>query len=179
MPNHSSWCDWTCAAPDLVSPVTSVSQWARGPVFRTFASGLEAWRCLEDVLMPSSWLCLYQMIYFTAPLVTSSTRHVHKTTRRPPEDQSSWRLQLDWKHADVLNTSWSLLQSYVTIKYFKAPLVTSSTRHFHKTTRRPPEDQSSWRFQVHSKHEDVLKTPWCLLQGCYVTIKLNILKPNW
>ena len=88
---------------------------------------------------------------------------------------------MDWKHADVLKTSWCLLQSYVTIKsnILKPPWWLSSTRHVHKTTRRPPEDQSSWRFQVHSKHEDVLKTPWCLLQGCYVTITLNILKPNW
>ena len=96
----------------------------RRPVLMTFAIGLEACRCLEDVLMPSSKLCHYQ------------------------------------------------------IKYFKAPLVTSSTRHVHKTTRRPPEDQSSWRLQVHLKIEDVLKTSWYLLQGC-VTIKLNISKPNW
>ena len=154
----------------------------------TFASGLEACRCLEDVLMPSSKLCLYQIKYFKAPLVTSSTRHVHKTTRRPPEDQ------VHLKHEDVLKTSWCLLQGYMTIKwnilkpnwwrlqhvnktsphmtftsgleawicledtlthwsllcdyaikYFKGPLVTSWTRHVHKTTKRPPEDQSSWR----------------------------------
>ena len=180
-----------------------------------FAIGLEACRCLEDVLMPSSKLCHYQIKYFKAPLVTSSTRHVHKTTRRPPEDQSSWRLQVHLKIEDVLKTSWCLLQGYVTIKlnilkpnwwrlqhvmfiwpqedhpktsphmtftgaleawicledvlthwsllrdyeitYFKGPLVTSSTPHVHKTTKRPPEDQSSWRLQVDLKHECVLK----------------------
>ena len=31
-------------------------------------------------------------------------------------DQSSGRLQLDWKHEDVLKTSWCLLQGYVSIK---------------------------------------------------------------
>ena len=152
------------------------TQWARGPVFRTFAIGLEAWRCLEDVLMPSSGLCLYQIIYFTAPLVTSSTRHVHKTTRRPDLMTFAIGLEACRFLEDVLMPSSGLC--HYQIKYFKAPLVTSSTRYVHKTTRRPLEDQSSWRFQVHLKHEDVLKTSWCLPQG-YVTIKLNILKPNW
>ena len=82
----------------------------------TFAIGLEACRCLEDILMSSSKLCQYQIKYFKAPLVTSSTRHVHKTTRRPPEDQSSWRLQVHLKIEDMLKTSWGLLQGYVTIK---------------------------------------------------------------
>ena len=39
-------------------------------------------------------------------------------------------------------------------------------------------DQSSGRLQVDWKHEDVLKTSWCLLQG-YVSIKWNILEPPW
>ena len=59
----------------------------------------------------------------------------------------------------------------------QGPLVTSSTRHVYKTTRRPPEDQS-WRLQLDLKHEDVLKTSWCILQG-YVIIKSNILNPPW
>ena len=89
----------------------------------TFAIGLEACRCLEDVLMPSSKLCHYQIQYFKAPLVTSSTRHVHKTTRRPPEDQSSWRLQVDLKNECVLMRSSRLWSSYQ-IKYvhFVKPL---------------------------------------------------------
>ena len=125
------------------------------------------WRRLD---MPSSGLLChyqYQIKYFKAQLVTSSTRHVHMITRSPPEDQSSWRLQLNWKHADVLMPFSGLC--HYQIKYFKAPLVMSSARHVHTTTRRPPEDQ------VHLKHADVLKTSWCLLQG-YMTIKWNILR---
>ena len=94
------------------SEIGQIAQWARGPVFRAFASGLEAWRCLEEVLMHSSGLCHYQMKYFRAPLMTSSTRHVHKTTRRPPEDQSSWRLQVDLKHECALKMSWCVLYGY-------------------------------------------------------------------
>ena len=48
----------------------------------TFTSGLEAWICLEDVLTHWSLLCDYAIKYFKGPLVTSSTRHVHKTTKK-------------------------------------------------------------------------------------------------
>ena len=107
----------------------------------TFAIGLEAWRCLKDVLMPSSGLCHYQMKYFKFPLVTSSTRHVYKTTRKPPEDQYSRRLQLDLKQEDVLEDVFMLSSwlCHYQMKYFRGPLVTSSTRHVHKTTTRQPK----------------------------------------
>ena len=137
----------------------------------------------EDVLK-TSWCLLQGYVsikwYILQPLVTSSTRHVHKTTRRPPEDQSSWRLQnaLEDRRCieDVLMPSSK--PCHYQIKYFKAPLVTSSTRHVHMTTRRPPEDQSSWRLQVDLKHAYVLKTYW-RIGHCYVTMKLNILKAPW
>ena len=77
--------------------------------------------------MLSSRLCDYQMKYFKVLLVTSSARHVHKTTRRPLEDQ--YRLQVDLKHKDVLMLSSGLCHYQIT--YFIAPLITSSTRHVH------------------------------------------------
>ena len=146
-------------------------------------------------------------------------------------DQSSWRLQVDWKHEDVLKTSWCLHQGYVTIKwnileppwwrlqhvmfirqqedhpktsphdvcnwtgsmhmswrrldaffglchyqikYFKAPLVTSSTRHVHKTTIRPPEDQSSWRLQVDLKHACVMRS-----LRLWSSYEIKYVKPSW
>ena len=176
----------------------------------TFAIGLEACRFLEDVLMPSTGQCHYQIKYFRAPLVTSSARHVHKTTRRPPEDQFSWRFQMHLKHEDVLKTTSCFPQGYVTIKlnilkpnwwrlqhvmfiwpqedhpktsphmtftsgpeawicledvltrwsllcdyeikYFKGPLVTSSTRHVHKTKKyhpkTSPHDVCKWTWSM-------------------------------
>ena len=108
--------------------------------------------------MFSSGLCHYQMKYFKVPLVTSSTRHVYKTTRIPLEDQSSCRLQVDLKHEYILILSSGLCHYIKLIIYFKAPLVTSSTRHIHKTTKRPPEDQFSWRSQVDLKH--IMNASW-------------------
>ena len=128
--------------------------------------------------MPSSGLCLYQMIYFTAPLVTSSTRHVHKTTRRPPEDQSSWRLQVHLKHEDGLKTSWCLLQGYVFIKLHI--LKPNWWRLQHVMFIWPQEDhpKTSPHNIMTFTSEYVLKTSW-RLGHCYVTMKLNILKPPW
>ena len=122
------------------------------------------------------------MIYFTAPLVTTSTRHVHKTTRRPPEDQSSWRLQVHLKHEDVFKTSWCLLQGYVTIKL--NILKPNWWRLQHVMFIWPQEDHPKTSPHNIMTFTSGLEAWICLedvlhLGHCYVTMKLNIVKPPW
>ena len=84
-----------------------IPQWARGSVFRTFASGLEAWRCLEDVLMSSSGLCHYQMKYFRAPwwplqhVMFIKPQEDHPKTS--PHDVCNWTgsMQMSWRRLDA------------------------------------------------------------------------------
>ena len=58
------------------------------------------------------------VIYHEHTCMSITRIHVHACTLPSGHaDQSSGRLQLDWKHADFLKTSWCLLQGYVTIKY--------------------------------------------------------------
>ena len=108
---------WRLQHVMFLRPQEDHKKTTRRRVLMTFAIGLESWRCLEDVLMLSSGLCNYEMKYFRPPLVTSSTRHVYKTTRRPPEEhpRTSPHDACNWTWS--MKMSWCFLQGYVTIKW--------------------------------------------------------------
>ena len=94
-------------------------------------------------------------------------------------DQSSGRLQVDWKHEDVLKTSWCLLQGYASIKWYI--LQPPWWRLQHVMFIRPQEDHPK------TSPHDVCKCTW-RSKMCWrrldaffrvMSLKLNMLKPSW
>ena len=120
----------------------------------TFAIGLEACRCLEDVLMPSSGLCHYQIKYLKPPwwrlqhVMFIRPQEDHPKTS--PHDVCNWtgRMHMSWRRLDAF------FGGYATIKWniLKPPW----WRLQHVMFIRPQEDHPK------ASPHDVCKWTWSM-----------------